>query len=184
MSHRIDLTKTVSQRDKTMIRIRLTLVYGPAVHGPWIVERGSNKVSDPKKSVSEFAQMLLTILFGCFICAGLLKLSIMVIKPFLNEMASAREIVMNFPTVVRRSLSVTKNTRSISVNRWYQRRNRTGRSFGVNFVVEATQSCISSKKDWSLGWRKIRTSFKIWSFTVRITWKTHGFLSGETYCVL
>ena len=107
MTHRIDLTKAVTDRDKTMIRVispgvRLYPTRSRDGRGPdswpgfvspdgqdswpwthgldswlqtWVVWR---ELFDPWKTVSEFVQMLLTILLGCFICAGLLKVSIMV----------------------------------------------------------------------------------------------------------
>ena len=42
---------------------------------------------------------------------------------------------------------------------WYKGRRRAGRSFGINFFAETSQSSISSKKDRSIRWRKIRLSF-------------------------
>ena len=74
MTHRIDLTKNVSERDKTMTRILFTAHSRPTVSG----FRFGTGNFDPEKTVSEFVQMLLTILLGCFICAGILKVAIMV----------------------------------------------------------------------------------------------------------
>ena len=40
---------------------------------------------DPEKTVSEFVQMFLAILHGCFRCADLLKLSIMVSEKNIHD---------------------------------------------------------------------------------------------------